>query len=110
LSLLGLLQMRGGSSAKMHHAGEGVVGERALANTLQPAAATLWSFSTDLPLTPIAPNNTPSWMIGRIRGKPRLWPYWPAVAMVEHASRAAHRALILMEVNSTPNPLNITDP
>jgi hypothetical protein len=25
-------------------------------NTLQPAAATLWSFSTELPLTPIAPN------------------------------------------------------
>jgi hypothetical protein len=32
-------------------------------NTLRPAAATLWSFSTELPLTPIAPDKTPSWMI-----------------------------------------------
>src|SRR5262249_10959305 len=38
-------------------------------NTLQPAAATLWSFSTELPLTPIAPNNTPSWIIGSPPGK-----------------------------------------
>ena len=102
--------MRGDSSAKMHHAGEGVVGERALAQHLAARGGDLVVVLYRASAYADCSEQYAVLDVGRIRGKPRLWPYRPAIAMVEHASRAAHRALILMEVNSTPNPTNITDP